>query len=119
MHAGALTVNELAAGLYLDKSTASRVANSLVGKGLLERRDDPDDGRIVRLVPTAVGASTSRSIEEGLTQEYAELLSDLDPSAQAASAEVLRRLARAFAQRIDLSNGRCTAVPIVPNGDTR
>ena len=60
--AGALTINDLAAQLYLDKSTASRVANGLVGKGLLARARETGDGRVVRLgaaqeVPARCAAS--------------------------------------------------------------
>jgi DNA-binding MarR family transcriptional regulator len=116
VHSGGLTVNELSAALYLDKSTASRVANSLVEKGVLERRGDAADGRIVRLVATAAGASTCARIEADLAAEYADLLSDFEPEVQAASAEVLRRLASAFARRVDVSNGRCCAVPVPATG---
>ena len=62
VEAEGLTVNELAASLYLDKSTASRVANSLVDKGYLARARDPEDGRVVRLVPTPAGAALCRRI---------------------------------------------------------
>jgi DNA-binding MarR family transcriptional regulator len=119
VHSGPLTVNELAAALYLDKSTASRVANSLVGKGILERRGDPDDGRVVRLAPTERGVSIHRRIEDDLVGEYADLLADFEPEVQAASAEVVRRLAIAFSQRVDVSNGRCCAVPPPASGETR
>ena len=119
VHSGPLTVNELAAALYLDKSTASRVANSLVGKGILERRGDPDDGRVVRLAPTDRGDSIHQRIEADLVGEYTDLLADFEPAVQAASAEVVRRLATAFSKRIDVSNGRCCAVPPTPSGATR
>lgn len=115
---GPLTVNELSAALYLDKSTASRVANSLVGKGILERRSDPADGRVVRLAPTELGVSTHSRIEDDLVCEYTDLLADFEPEVQAASAEVLRRLATAFSKRIDVSNGRCCAVPPTASGET-
>ena len=118
VQAGALTVNELSAALYLDKSTASRAANSLVSKGMLERRGHPDDGRIVRLVPTTLGTSTCRRIEEDLADEYSALLADFEPAVQAASAEVLRRLADAFSRRVDVSNGRCCTVPAPSEGVT-
>lgn len=108
---GALTVNELAAELYLDKSTASRVANTLVAKGMLQRGRDPVDGRVVRLLPTEDGSAVSARIEQDLAHEYADLLSDFDVSVREGATELIRRLGLAFARRVDVSNGRCCAVP--------
>ncbi len=109
--AGSLTVNELAAELYLDKSTTSRVANTLVAKGLLERKRCTDDGRVVRLEPTRSGAETSSRIEDDLAEEYTTLLSDFPPDVRAGFTDLLGRLGQAFACRVDASNGRCCTVP--------
>ena len=114
--AGGLTVNDLSATLYLDKSTTSRLANNLVEKGMLERTADPSDGRVVRLLPTETGSRTCARIEEDLVLEYAWLLADFDPEVRSAAAELLRRLARAFASRVDASNGRCCTVPVQTGG---
>ena len=113
---GPLTVNDLAARLYLDKSTASRVAQTLVAKGLLERGRDPVDGRVVRLLPTDAGSSVCAHIQSDLDAEYAELLSDFDPEVRAAASELIRRLGRAFARRVDVSNGRCCTVSVSSGG---
>jgi DNA-binding MarR family transcriptional regulator len=111
VEAGALTVNELAGHLYLDKSTASRVANSLVAKGLLARARDSADGRVVRLEPTAAGLDVQALVQTDLVNEYAALLADFDPHVRAAFPKLLGRLGRAFASRVDISNRRCCAVP--------
>lgn len=108
--AGGLTVNELAGELFLDKSTASRVANGLVDQGLLARTRDPEDKRIVRLVATESGTRMHARIEEDLVVEYAQLLGDLDPNVRSAVSEVVGRLARSFASRVDASGGSCCAV---------
>ena len=105
--AGALTVNELAAHLYLDKSTASRLANGLVDKGLLARERDAEDGRVVRLVATPEGASTCSIIESDLTREYSEMLSDFDPEVRAAITRLVARLGRSFTARVEASGGSC------------
>jgi DNA-binding MarR family transcriptional regulator len=107
---GALTINELAGHLYLDKSTASRIANSLVDKGYLARARDAEDGRLVRLVPTPSGAALCRRIEADLSTEYAELLTDFDPDVRAALPRLLSRLARSLAGRVDVSGGSCCVV---------
>lgn len=111
VEAGALTVNELAAHLYLDKSTASRVANTLVSKGLVARAQDSADGRVVRLEPTDAGRDVHTRVQTDLAAEYAELLADFDPHVRAAFPELLGRLGQAFASRVAISNGRCCTIP--------
>lgn len=108
--AGSLTINDLAARLYLDKSTASRVANGLVDKGLLVREQDPDDGRVVRLVATANGRHVHGRIEDDLAREYAEMLGDFDPEVRSAMTRLVGRLARSFAARVEASGGSCCVV---------
>lgn len=107
---GGLTVNELAGELYLDKSTASRVANGLVDKGYLTRRRDAGDGRVVRLVATDAGRTLCQRIESDLALEYAELLGDFDPEIRAAITRLVARLGRSFASRVDASGGSCCVV---------
>ena len=108
--AGPLTINELAAHLYLDKSTASRVANGLVDKGLVVRERDAEDGRIVRLVATVEGASVSSTIASDLTREYAQMLSDFDPEVRAAITRLVARLGQSFTARVEASGGTCCVV---------
>ena len=108
--AGALTINELAAHLYLDKSTASRVANRLVDKDLLARTPDPQDGRIVQLVATEEGRDLCSSIEGDLAREYAELLGDFDPEIRSSITKLVGRLGRSFAERVEASGGSCCVV---------
>ena len=110
VQAGGLTINELAAHLFLDKSTASRIANGLVDKGLLERARDPEDGRVVRLVPTPGGLDVHAAVQGDLDDEYGALLSDLEPDVRAAVTRVVERLADSFARRVDTSGGSCCTV---------
>src|ERR1700754_3464708 len=46
---GGMSLNDLAARLYLDKSTASRVVDSLERKGYVARTPHPSDRRAVLL----------------------------------------------------------------------
>ena len=108
--AGALTANELAAQLYLDKSTASRVANGLETKGYLVRSRDPEDGRIVRLEASPEGRALCQRIEDALAAEYAEILGDFDPEIRVAITRMVGRLAGTFAARVDASGGSCCVV---------
>jgi DNA-binding MarR family transcriptional regulator len=107
---GPLTVNDLAAHLFLDKSTASRVANGLVDMGYLARARDPEDGRVVRLVATPEGRVLDDRIADHLTTEYVDLLGDFDPAVRDALTELVGRLGRSFAARVDVSGGTCCTV---------
>lgn len=104
---GPLTLNELAAALYLDKSTGSRLVEGLVRKGHLTRRRHPEDGRAVLLEVTADGRRLYRRIEEELLAESRRVLAELDPSLRAATVPLLTRLVRTAAERIDRGSGRC------------
>jgi DNA-binding MarR family transcriptional regulator len=108
--AGGVTVNELAASLYLDKSTASRIANSLVDKGYVARARDPEDGRVVRLVPTPAGTALCRRISADIAKEYAEMLADFSPDVRAGIIRLVSRLGRSFAARVETSGGSCCVV---------
>jgi len=107
---GPLTVNDLAARLYLDKSTASRVAAGLEAKGYVFRAGSPRDKRVVRLEATESGRALCSRIQEGLSAEYAEMLRDFDPEVRAAMTRLLGRLSGSFAARVDASGGSCCVV---------
>jgi len=107
---GPLTVNDLAAHLFLDKSTASRIANGLVDLGYLARARDPSDGRVVRLVTTPEGRAVYDRITEDLANEYGQLLADFDPEVRKGLIRLLGRLGRAFAARVEVRGGTCCVV---------
>src|SRR5262245_9262005 len=73
---GPLTVNELAAALYLDKSTASRVVDGLERKGYATRTPHPDDRRALLLAVTEAGRALFERIEGDLVLEAGQLLAD-------------------------------------------
>lgn len=110
VEAGAMTVNDLAALLYVDKSTASRIANGLVNKNLIVRARAATDGRIVLLVPTEKGATLHRRIQADLIDEYGLLLCDFDPQVRDALHTLVGRLGRSLASRVDTSNGSCCTI---------
>lgn len=107
---GPLTVNDLAAYLYLDKSTASRIANGLVGLGYLARARDPEDGRIVRLIATPEGEGLYGRITGQLAAEYGEMLADIEPEVRATMTRLLGRLGTALSARVQTTGGSCCVV---------
>src|SRR6185436_12239389 len=72
-------LNELAAELYLDKSTASRVVATLERKGYVSRAAHPDDGRAIVLRATPAGRKLHDRIRQDLVHEARELLQDFEP----------------------------------------
>jgi len=96
---GPVTLGEVAAELYLDKSTASRVIGTLVKKRYVTRSPHPTDGRAVLLRPTAAGERLYGMIRKDLVEEEKALLSDFEPKVRKAAAQIIARLARAAALR--------------------
>jgi DNA-binding MarR family transcriptional regulator len=90
----AMPLNELAAELYLDKSTTSRVVDSLVEKGYVRRARDPDDARTLSLEPTQKGIALHSRIQRDLVQEMRNLIADDSPAVRRATIRAVTRLAR-------------------------
>ena len=104
---GPMTVNQLASHLYLEKSTASRLAKSLLQMGMVRKRSPESDGRVVILQATEAGLRLSRRIRKDLAIEYADLLEDLDPAVRRAIPGLVRRLTQSIAARPGDVAGPC------------
>ncbi|MDX1999065.1 MAG: MarR family transcriptional regulator [Thermoanaerobaculia bacterium] len=98
---GPSSLNELAAALYLDKSTASRVVDGLERKGYATRAPHPTDGRALAISATASGRGLYERIETELLEEEKRLVSDFEPEVRRAMVLLLGRLARAANARVD------------------
>ena len=110
VHQGGMTLNELAAHLYLDKSTASRVVDSLERKEYVTRTPHPSDRRAVLLEPTPAGRELCGRIEADILAEERSLLAGFDPEVRQAMTELLARLARAASARVQTGGGSCCRV---------
>lgn len=95
----AMTINALAGELFLDKSTTSRVAGSLVEKGYVHRTVDPEDARAIRLEATKKGQKLHARIEQNLVEEMSTLAADCDPETLRAATRLIGRLAAGAVQR--------------------
>jgi len=102
-------LNELAAELYLDKSTASRVVATLERKGYVSRAAHPDDGRAIVLRATPAGRKLHDRIRQDLVHEARELLQDFEPEVREGAARLILRLARAAAARSGVAGPACCA----------
>ena len=108
-----MTMNDLAARLYLDKSTTSRVVNALQRKGYAVRAIDPDDGRVTRLGLTPAGGKLHMQIHREIVNQEKELLGDFDSDTRQALAKLIRRLADAAAARVETTGGVCCVKPSI------
>lgn len=108
---GPLTLNDLAARLYLDKSTASRVVDALEKKGYVERRTSPEDRRALQLVATGDGRELYGRIEADILAQERSLLAEFAPEVRQSMARLIGELARAAASRVDSSGGTCCTIP--------
>jgi DNA-binding MarR family transcriptional regulator len=106
---GPSTLNELAAELYLDKSTASRVVATLERKGYVTRAPHADDARAVVSTVTPAGRRLHDRIHEGLVEEEARLLEDFEPEIREATVRLIFRLARAAESRAGVGSPACCA----------
>ena len=105
-----LTLNELAARLYLDKSTASRIVDGLEKKGLVERRQSPEDRRALQLVATDEGRRLHARIEADILGQEKQLLAEFPHEVRQSMAKLMGQLARAAGTRIDTAGGSCCSI---------
>ena len=106
---GPMRLSALAERLFLDKSTTSRVVNTLVRKGYVEQRPDATDGRAMLIGATRQGQRLCARISSDLVGQQRQLLGDLAPEIRAGVVQVLERLAQAADARFrsGVTGGRC------------
>ncbi len=104
---GPSTLNELAAELYLDKSTASRVVDALERKGYVERTPHPHDGRALMLKTTPAGSRLRTRIEKDMLAGERRLLTEFDHGVRRSMARLIGRLAEAASAGLVSRGGRC------------
>jgi DNA-binding MarR family transcriptional regulator len=84
----------------LDKSTASRVVETLDRKGYVKRTVHPSDARAVQLSASARGRSLHETIQRELLDEERAVIESLPADVRRATVGVVRELAKVAAQRI-------------------
>jgi MarR family transcriptional regulator, 2-MHQ and catechol-resistance regulon repressor len=94
-----VTLNDLAAELCLEKSTASRVVATLERKGYVARTTHPRDGRAVLLTATTAGRRLIERIRGDLIEEKKRLLAEFPEEVRESAAELIQRLTAASRSR--------------------
>jgi DNA-binding MarR family transcriptional regulator len=104
---GPTRLDALAARLFLDKSTASRVVDALVDKGYVRRGEDATDGRAIRLEATRKGRSLHAGIVRDLVEEQKRLIAEFPVGVRRAATVLIAKLARSAEEKFGPSR-ECT-----------
>ncbi len=90
---GPLAMRELSKRVGVSESAATSTADRLVRQGLVERRSDPNDRRIVRLELCAEGVKVVDSMERHTTNKLKAMLSALSDTQLAQLVEIFETIA--------------------------
>src|SRR5580704_18053596 len=93
--AGPITLRDLAAAEGVTPPTMTRLVDGLEGDGLVVRRDDPTDGRAIRIRATAKGTKLLMNARAQRVAALTARVADLNADEQALlgrAAEVMERL---------------------------
>ena len=96
---GARTLGELAAAEQVRPPTMTRIVRGLEADGLVGRKSDPGDGRVVRVHATAKGNRVLQRARERRIANLAERLAGLDAREVARVHEAAELVERALAQQ--------------------
>ncbi|MCW4457906.1 MarR family winged helix-turn-helix transcriptional regulator [Microbacterium sp. MPKO10] len=91
-----LSPKQLLTQTLVSSGTMTNRIDRLVGRGLVERRTDPHDGRGILVVMTATGQAQVDAAITRLVDAESELLSSLSDDDQQILASLLRRLLLGF-----------------------
>lgn len=93
-----IRMSDLARRLSLSNSSVTAAARALAERGLVERREDPDDGRAARLFLTDAGRERAQAIAARIDEFEARVLAKL-PAESVSFRAALRTLAGIPASR--------------------
>jgi len=96
---GPLRANNLSNLMLLDKSTTSRLLDTLERKGYIARSPDPEDGRASVVGVTPAGEALYRQINADLVEQQRDIVASLDPAVREGVILVIKQLARAAEAR--------------------
>jgi DNA-binding MarR family transcriptional regulator len=79
---GSITMNELSLKMKLATSTMTRMADQLVQKSMIERQNDAEDRRVVRVYLTENGRRVKVQLKETMQNLYSQVLSGISAGEQ-------------------------------------
>lgn len=114
--AGTMTMGDLAALLRVRPPTASKTVTRLAALGIVERRAEAGDGRVVRVRLTDAGLAKAEAIEAIQEEVEAELLDHLDKGDRRRLRKLLRKAAKGLAEAAGAA-GQATEIDAEIEGD--
>ena len=90
------SVAALARRLRVDKGWVSRTLATLEGEGLIAKRSDSDDGRLVFVSLTGAGHERAAEVDRVLDEQAVRVLRRVTEDRRQAAAEALRLLVKAI-----------------------
>ena len=78
MKSGARSMSEIGRDLYISKPYMTALADTLIENGWVERRDDPDDRRVVKIAITPTGKKHLQQAFEVYHADVKALISGLE-----------------------------------------
>jgi MarR family transcriptional regulator, 2-MHQ and catechol-resistance regulon repressor len=97
--AGPRTMGALAAEICLKVSTATRVVDPLIWRGLATRREDPNDRRVCRVRITRAGRAVVARVRAKIIAEYQAVLKTVPAASRPAVIAALSHMLSAFKRR--------------------
>ena len=91
---------EIARALGVGVSTVTGIVDRLVDHGLVERRTDPDDRRLSRVVVTPAGTDLVDRLWASRREQLAQLLDNLTPDERSTLINALQHLAALLGARL-------------------
>lgn len=107
---GPLRLQVMAEEMFLDKSTASRVVDTLERKGYVSRVEDEEDRRAVRIQATDAGCELYARIRADLIAEERAMIEDLSIEARQGALSLIRQITRATEVRCGLVDESCATI---------
>ena len=102
---GDLSMNALGEAIEVAGSTATRMVDQLVKKGLVDRRPDPEDRRIVRVTLTPRGRELRRQMEEATETCFRVAFGALAAAERPAVVRVLELITGSLAKALEAFGG--------------
>ncbi len=98
---GCLTMNELSDTMNLSSSTMTRMVDQLVQKGLVRRKPDESDRRVVLVELTDHGQVTREALDQALDNLFGQVLAHLPPEERPTILRALDRVTQAVSQVLE------------------
>jgi len=105
---GPLRLQVLAEEMFLDKSTTSRVIDTLERKGYVSRVEDAEDRRAVQVQATDAGDELYQKIRADLIAEERAMIEDMRPEVRQGALSLLKQITRATEVRCGLVSDCCS-----------